>query len=108
MWIFTSKSFLSIVEHTDEAGLLHVRARFAGDIEEIFPSADVIETPHNDYRYRTSLPREKVVEALGRAIKGIDYDNFKNSVHEQPRKDAYIKVWEAMWQAQHKEWESGA
>jgi len=103
MWIFTSKSFLSVVEHSEEPGLLHVRARFPGDIEEVFPQADVIETPHNDYRYRTSLPREKVAEAMARLTRAIDYDNFKNSVHNPGRKDAYIKVWEAMWQAQNRD-----
>lgn len=107
MWIFTSNSFLSIVEHTDEPGLLHVRGRFPGDIEEVFPGADVIETPSADYRFRTSVPRERVAEALQRAVKAIDYDNFKNSVEQRSRKDAYIKVWEVMWQAQHREWDSG-
>lgn len=100
MWIFTSTSFLSIVEHTEDSGLLHVRARFRGDIEELFPNADVIETPNHDYRFRTSLPRERVAEALTRVVKAIDYDNFKNSVHETMRKDAYIRVWETMWNAQ--------
>ena len=100
MWVFTSQSFLSIVEHNEEPSLLHVRARFRGDIECVFPNADVIETPRSDYRFRTSLSREKVAEALSRAVKGIDYDNFKNSVGDPDRKDAYIKVWESMWNAQ--------
>ncbi len=102
MWIFTSKSFLSIVEHSEEPSLLHIRARFPGDIEEMFPQADVIETPYGDYRYRTSLPREKVAEALMRNVKAINYHNFKNSVDDVERRDAYIKVWEAMWQAQER------
>ncbi len=102
MWIFTSKSFLSIVEHMDEPSLLHVRARFPGDIEEIFPQADVVETPHGDYRFRTSLPREEISEALTRYVTDIHYDNFKNSVHEPNRKGAYIKVWEAMSSAQER------
>lgn len=101
MWVFLSNSFLSIVEHLEEPSLLHVRARFRGDIEQVFPNVDVIETPQADYRFRTSLPRERVAEALARYAKAIDYTNFKDSVTETPRKDAYIKVWESMWAAQH-------
>jgi len=101
MWLFTSNSFLSIVEHDHDPSLLHVRARLAGDIEEVFPGADVIETPNADYRYRTSLPRERVAEALSRMVREIDYTNFKNSVNDPNRKDHYIKVWEVMWRAQH-------
>ncbi len=101
MWLFTSKSFLSIVEHSDDPGLLHVRARFEGDIQEVFPSADVIEIPNTDYRYRTSLSRDQVAEAMVRIVKSINYPNFKDSVTDPSRKDTYIKVWETMWNAQH-------
>lgn len=103
MWVFTSNSFLSIVEHDQDPGLLHVRARFSGDIEAVFPSADVSETPQADYRFRASLPRERVEEAMARLTREIDYDNFKNSVEDADRRDHYIKVWEAMWRAQHRE-----
>lgn len=102
MWIFTSNSFLSVVEHNEEPSLLHVRGRIAGDIESVFPGADVIETPSADYHYRTSLPREKVAEAVSRMAREIDYDNFKNSVDDAERRDDYIKVWEVMWQAQRR------
>lgn len=103
MWLFTSNSFLSIVEHDHDPSLLHVRARLAGDIQEVFPGADVIETPTADYRFRTSLPRERVAEAMARMVREIDYTNFKNSVSDPNRKDHYIKVWEVMWRAQHSE-----
>lgn len=103
MWLFTSNSFLSIVEHDHDPSLLHVRARLAGDIEEVFPGADVIETPSADYRFRTSVPRERVAEAMARMVREIDYTNFKNSVSDPNRKDYYIKVWEVMWRAQHGE-----
>lgn len=102
VWVFTSNSFLSIVEHDQDPGLLHVRARFPGDIETVFPGADVIETPSADYRYRTSLPREKVAEAMARLTRDINYDNFKNSVDVADRRDEYIRVWEVMWNAQRR------
>ena len=101
MWIFLSNSFLSIVEHNEEPSLLHVRARFRGDIEEVFANVDVSETPNADYRFRATLPRDRVAEAIARNIKGITYTNFKDSVKSSPRKDAYIKAWEVMWAAQN-------
>lgn len=81
---------------------MHIRARMKGDIEAVFPGADVIETPKADYRYRTSVARERVAEAVSRMVREIDYDNFKNSVDDADRRDDYIKVWEVMWQAQRR------
>lgn len=52
MWISLSDSFLSIVAlegpAADPAQLL-VRARVAGDIERVFPTAMVTHTPKHDY-----------------------------------------------------------
>jgi hypothetical protein len=41
MWVFLNDSFLSIVAHRTEPGVLLVRARTAGDIEAVFPQAHV-------------------------------------------------------------------
>jgi hypothetical protein len=101
MWIFTRKSFVSVVAHDTEENLLHVRARFRGDIEELFPEADVAETPKRDYRFRTSLPRERVIDLIAIQIRQIDYTTFKDNVHDPERRDAYIQVWTEMWKAQH-------
>ena len=56
MWLFTSKSFLSVVadKENPKGDRLLVRSRIAGDIEELFPSADVMETPYADYRFRAA------------------------------------------------------
>ena len=42
-----------------------------GDIEEVFPSADVMETPYTDYRYRAWLPRSEVTQALSRYVEDL-------------------------------------
>ena len=41
MWIQFNNAFLSIVENRDNKLELLVRARIKGDIEKIFPEADV-------------------------------------------------------------------
>ena len=66
MWLFTSKSFLSVVADKENptGDRLLVRSRIAGDIEEVFSDANVMETSNADYRFRTWVSREKVNEAI--------------------------------------------
>ena len=44
MWLFTSKSFLSVVadKENPKGDRLLVRSRIAGDIEEVFPTAQML------------------------------------------------------------------
>ena len=85
MWLFTSKSFLSVVSDKENptGDRLLVRSRIMGDIEEVFPSADVMETPYADYRFRAWLPRSEVTQALSRYVEDLDY----TTVHEMPDAD---------------------
>ena len=105
MWVMLSNSFLSIValqgDHADPLQLL-VRARVKGDIEQVFPQAVVTHTPNHDYAYRTTLPRTKVATVLAATVKAIDYPNFKNSVADRERHDAYVDCWVAMHELQKK------
>lgn len=100
MWIFMKQAMLSVVEDKDHPELLHVRARLKGDIEAVFPDAEVIELTVCDYRFRVSLPREQVVEAIAEQMRSIDYVDFKSQVHDRERHDAYVQVWSAMQRAQ--------
>ena len=96
MWISLSDAFLSIVAIPGKPELLKVRARRSGDIERIFPDADVQYTPGRDYLYRTELPRANVSRAIADRIDAIDYDNFKNSVDDDRLHSAYSSVWSTM------------
>jgi hypothetical protein len=99
MWILLNNSFLSIVEHRSSRKLLLVRARVKGDIERIFKSAEVTENGGTDYQYRALLPREVVQAAIMREISGIHYPNFKSSVLERFRHDAYMNVWTSLYES---------
>jgi hypothetical protein len=79
---------------------LLVRARVAGDIGRVFPGVIETETPTADYRYRATIPRKTVAAALAEQVASISYDNFKNSVLEDDRHDAYFQSWHAMHQLQ--------
>jgi hypothetical protein len=106
MWICLSNAFLSIVApstgttaaQNDE---LIVRGRCKGDIEAVFPDADVTHTPDRDYAFRASIKRQAVANAIAAQVRGIAYGNFKDSVTEDDRHDAYFDVWRAMNRLQH-------
>jgi hypothetical protein len=96
MWIFLKDSFLSIVDKAEAEGCLVVRARAKGDIERIFPKAVVLANRGTDYQFRAEISRTEVSRAIAAAVKGIDYPNFKGSVKEDARHDAYVGVWRVM------------
>lgn len=96
MWIFLNDAFLSIVRDRGDVDQLLVRARIKGDIESAFPDAKVSHTPDADYAYRAFLPRRDVAATIERRVQAIDYPNFKNSVRDHRRHDAYVEVWRAM------------
>lgn len=111
MWVFTSCGFFSAVQHEDDPDLIHVRARFQGDLERMLHllgiEERVLETPHNDYRFRVNLSRETWTHFLAREAAGIDYTNFKARVHQVTpdlgRNSAYMSVWWAMRSQQEKQ-----
>ena len=98
MWVFLNNAFLSIVAHREQPDAMLVRARLPGDIERVFPDADVSQTPEADYLFRATIHRSLVADALAKAVRGIDYHNFKASVvhDERKRLGGYYGVWNAM------------
>ena len=104
MWIFTSKSFVSVVLDLNDPSRRLVRARFAGDIEELFPDAVVREGEGTDYRYRASVPAEEVAQRLADYVRQIEYGNFKDSLPPDhwDRHAAYMEVWQTMYAYQKK------
>lgn len=99
MWIFLKDSFLSIVADRDRPERLLVRARFRGDLEQVFPGLkNVTELPTSgaDYRFRVSLRRDLVAQVLAELTEAVDYPNFKNAVQEDWRHQAYLGVWSRM------------
>ena len=95
MWIVLNKTFISIVENRHNKNELLVRSRVKGDIEKIFPDAEVIENNDADYLFRAFLPRSQVSEAIKKEVDMIDYGNFKDSVPKSDikRLNSYMNVW---------------
>jgi hypothetical protein len=106
MWICLNNAFLSIVAPTSGSTAatndeLIVRGRCEGDIEAVFPGVGVTRTPDRDYEFRASIARDVVANAIAAQVRGIDYGNFKDSVAEDDRHDAYFDIWRAMSRLQH-------
>tara|TARA_X000001036_G_C20363038_1_gene677280 strand:- start:159 stop:464 length:306 start_codon:yes stop_codon:yes gene_type:complete len=93
MWIQFNNAFLSIVENREKTIELLVRARVKGDIEKVFPEADVFEDNNADYKYRAFISKVIVAEKIMLKVTEINYDNFKNSVKEIKRKKVYGNIW---------------
>ena len=93
MWIQFNNAFLSIVENRDNKLELLVRARIKGDIEKIFPEAEVFKDDSADYKYRLFISKATIATRMMLKMTEINYDNFKNSVKEIERKTAYSNVW---------------
>jgi hypothetical protein len=74
-----------------------------GDIEAVFPDAKVTEGAGTDYRFRAKVPREVVAKAMFDRVMALDYENFKSSVNNRKRHDAYMDVWDAMYRYQEEQ-----
>lgn len=102
MWIVMNDAYLSIVDKAYGFGeLLSVRARVKGDIEKVFPDAKVFESAKTDYRFRAMISRKEVAAKIADRIENIRYPNFKDSVVENWRHDAYAEIWGVMFQVQY-------
>lgn len=118
MWVFLNDAFLSIVDQeaketgreteiAQDGDVMVVRARLKGDIERVFAhlvgkkKLKVIETPQNDYRFRAMIPRSVVKAAMAAEVDRVTYGNFKNTVHDDDRHNAYSGVWGVMYRLQN-------
>jgi hypothetical protein len=99
VWLFTTKGFVSIVADTADKNFFWVRSRFAGDIEKLFPNAEVVRTPRRDYLYRAKLPHLEVSNRIAEEVGNISYPNFKDAVPTKKRQEVYQQIWFEMYMA---------
>lgn len=95
MWLFGKNNFLSIVKDKDNPNRLLVRGRLRGDIEAMFPEAEVIEGAGTDYLFRAFVDRTTVVNAVADTVSNIDYTNFKNA-NNKSRQEHLMDAWQVM------------
>lgn len=101
MWIFMTKGFLSIIQDKADPNTMVVRARHKDDLCEVFgEDVEVIADAGTDYKFRARIPRERVAEVIAAKVAAIDYTNFKDTVTDPERHDAYFDVWDVMYKYQ--------
>ena len=104
MWLYLPDCFLSIVQDKHAAHQKVVRARFKGDIEKMFPNAEVEEHTGTDYRFRAYVNHAEVVSAMVHFTDlNINYHNFKDENHDEFRHRHLMEVWNAMLEAQEEQ-----
>lgn len=93
MWIFTNRSFISVVVSENSPNFFMVQSRFPGHIEELFPNTHVSEMPFGPYRFRASVQKHVVAQKLLDLAESIDYRNFKDSIRDHRYQEACLDVW---------------
>ena len=101
MWIILNNAFFSIVENNYNSDELLVRSRVDGDIQKLFPNAQVLVNHGSDYKYRAFIDRREVAKAIEWEILDIDYGNFKHSVEDKRRRSVYDIVWSKLLELQN-------
>lgn len=115
MWLYLQDSFLSIVQDKDHPEHLHVRGRFAGDIERVFgpvmgKALKVRQVKPADYKFRATVPRALVAQVVASRLMDIHYEGFKEGIAgvDPARHSTYMRVWSIMCDAQARHEESPA
>lgn len=96
MWVILTDCFFSIVEKDCARNELLVRARRPGDIQKVFPKANVRRTPKDDYLFRAAIKRDDVMLAMENEVRRINYPNFKDAVADDALHLAYLRVWTSL------------
>ena len=107
-WLFTKDGFYSAVA-TGINNELMIRARFREDLVKlrikmgVKKASPIIETKAPaDYRYGIMCSKQQFSEYMKKAILGIDYGNFKESLPIR-RQRLYLRLWFIMKDAQDQE-----
>jgi len=113
MWIFTSRGFVSAVQHRDDPDCIIVRARTRAHLEaflgpHLVPANRITEDMEADYRWRATVTRRTFELCLSAEASAIDYPNFKDSITERAYVDAAHEVWSVMWGMQKDDVEAEA
>ena len=78
MWVFTTKGFLSIVQHKDMADHFQVKSRVRAPLESLWPDHDVLVIDWADYRFRINIRKDEAIPVHQlKAICGMCRCNFR-------------------------------
>ena len=113
MWLITNFGFFSIVQKRGDSDL-SIRSRVKKDLKALREKyllglGEIKKSDVTDYRYRAKVSPADLAEAMGKMIRDITYDNFKNCVAEKQgskRAHIYHKVWEDLLELSEEDFET--
>ena len=100
MWIFTTKGFLSIVQHNVMPDHFQVKSRTADPLKQFWPDYEIEVIDWADYRFRITIPKEVVIQALTEIIESVGYTSFKSTCEDDEYHCALVRVWNIMYNFQ--------
>ena len=101
MWVFTSKGFLSIVQHNDMADHFQVKSRVRAPLESLWPEHDILVIDWADYRYRINIRKDDAIPVLVEEIGKVLYTSFKDECRkDEDSHHALSRVWSTMYNFQ--------
>ena len=100
MWIFTTKGFVSIVQHKDMSGHFQVKSRVPDTLGYLFPDEEIKVIDWADYRFRMTLRKEDVFDALLREMRSILYTGFKDACNDEDYHYSLTQIWSIMYSFQ--------
>lgn len=115
MFIFSKSGFFSATLHANRPGVIHLRARYKGDLERLFKASkenvrqlinqDIVATVHKanakDLWYYCDLPKDVWTAICASEAEAIDYANFHKTMKKgSGREKAYGDVYDVMMNAE--------
>ena len=97
MWIFTTRGFISIVQHNSMKACFQVKSREPGPLEHFWPEQEIRVIDWADYRYRIDIGKDEVYPVLNKLLDSIDYTGFKNNCEGQDYYRALTRIWSVMF-----------
>ena len=101
MWIFTTRGFVSIVQHKDMSEFFQVKSRVPDPLRYMFPDEEIEVIDWADYRFRITMPKSEAMRVLEAQIADVDYTSFKTRCEsDQDYHYALTRVWSIMYNYQ--------
>ena len=100
MWIFTTRGFVSIVQHKDMSGFFQVRSRVPDPLRYMFPDEEIEVIDWADYRFRITVGKEDVLDAVIREMRSTLYTSFKDACYDEDYHYALTRIWSIMYSFQ--------
>ena len=101
MWVFSTRGFVSVVQHNSMPDYFQVKARVPDPLEKLWPEHQIQVIEWADYRYRINVRKEDALPVIIRMVESVDYTNFKHECVEIPEYHRSLaRIWNEMYNYQ--------